>query len=160
MARRVKTLYPGLTLPDGNTYFQINMIVELTDAQFMMIDDAVFTAGRLEDLGAVPNAAEAPTVLPYAATITTNAALGSRFRVILTGPATLAMPTGLTDGQRIMWEIVQDNSGNRVLTLAAGFNLGPVTPTWSTAGNKVDYLGASYRQAATKMDVIAFGAGY
>lgn len=160
MARRVKTLYPGLSLPDGNTYFQTNMVVELTDTQFLMIDEAVFTSGKLEDLGEVPDTADAPVILNYAATVVTDAALGSRFRIVLTGPLTLAMPVNLTDGQRIIWEIVQDSTGGRTVTLNAGFNLGPLTVTWSTGANKVDYLGASYRQSANKLDVIAFGPGY
>lgn len=52
MARQVKTLIPGLTLPDGNTYFLSNSVVTLTDEQFARLDPGVFGRGWLQDLGA------------------------------------------------------------------------------------------------------------
>lgn len=153
MARQVKTLVKALSLPDGRVYPDINTVVTLTDAQFAMLDPAIFSRGFLEDLGV-------GITLPYAATVNTDASLGDHYRVVLTGPATLAPPTNLVNGQRIVWEIVQDAVGGRVLTLSSIFNLGTLTPTWSSEANKVDYLGAVYRVSANKLDVIAFSGGY
>jgi hypothetical protein len=160
MPRRVKTLRPGLSLPDGNIYPQINMVVELTDAQYLAIDDAVFTGGYLQDLGPSSVSTPAPVDLPYAATLATDASQGGHFRAVLTGNTTIGLPTNLTDGQKILWQIAQDATGGRTVGLNASFNLGGLTTSWSTAANKIDYLGAIYRAATGKLDVIAFSAGY
>ena len=79
-----------------------------------------------------------------------------------TGNFTLANPTNLVDGQKITFEIRQDDTGGRVPTLGSLFNLGGLTLSWSTAADKIDYLGVVYRSsgaASPKLDVLAFRAG-
>lgn len=153
MSRQVKTLISGLSLPNGRYYPDANTVVTLTDEEFLDLDPAMFTRNWLEALPPVGD-------LVFGSTINTDASLASFFRVTLTGNATLAAPTNMINGQKIIWQITQDATGSRVLTLASIFNLGSMTPAWSTAPNKVDYLGAIYRQSASKLDVIAFQAGY
>lgn len=55
MSRQVKTLKPGLALPDGHVYPNINTTVTLTDIQFAKVSPESFTNGFLEDLGGVPD---------------------------------------------------------------------------------------------------------
>lgn len=103
-----------------------------------------------------------PQTLTDAATIATDASLGTHFRVTLGGNRTLANPTNPTDGQKVMWELIQDATGSRTITLGAAFALGTdiATVTLSTAATKRDFLGAVYNATATKWFVIALVKGY
>jgi hypothetical protein len=103
-----------------------------------------------------------PVALADAATIATNAALGNHFRVTLGGSRTLGNPTNPTDGQKVVWEIIQDGSGSHTITLDTNFALGTTISsiTLSTGAGKRDFLGAVYNASAGKWYVIAFTAGY
>lgn len=102
----------------------------------------------------------APVTLTDGPTITTDASQGTLFRVTLGGNRTLANPTNPVDGQRVLWAISQDATGSRTLALGTAFNSGAVSVTLSTAANKVDYMGAIYRSATARWDVLAFASGY
>lgn len=104
----------------------------------------------------------AAVTLTDAATIATDASLGSHFRVTLGGNRTLGNPTNPTDGQKVMWEIIQDGTGSRTITLGGNFALGSdiSSVTLSTAAGKRDFLGAVYNASAGKWYVIAFVTGY
>lgn len=103
-----------------------------------------------------------PVTLTDAATIATNASLGNSFRVTLGGNRTLGNPTNPTDGQRIIWELIQDATGSRTITLGSAFALGTdiSSITLTTTASKRDFLGAVYNSAASKWYVIAFTRGY
>ncbi len=102
-----------------------------------------------------------PDVLTFAATIATDASLGNHFRVTLTGNATLGAPTNPTDGQRVIWEIIQNGAGSNTLAYNAIFKFGPIfTNTIASTANAVTYLGAVYNASRNSWDVLAFGAGY
>ncbi|MFX8844617.1 hypothetical protein ABTM93_19255, partial [Acinetobacter baumannii] len=51
--------------------------------------------------------------LTDAASIAVDCTLGNHFRVTLGGNRTLANPTGATDGQRLVFEVIQDGTGSR-----------------------------------------------
>jgi hypothetical protein len=57
--------------------------------------------------------------LTDAATITTNATLGDIFTVTFGGNRTMALPTGMVDGQKIEFWIT--NNGSRTVTWASGY---------------------------------------
>jgi hypothetical protein len=103
-----------------------------------------------------------PVTLTDAATIATNASLGNSFRVTLAGNRTLGNPTNPTDGQRILWELIQDATGSRTITLDTAFALGTdiSSVTLTTTANKRDFLGAVYNSTASKWYVLAFTRGY
>ena len=103
-----------------------------------------------------------PQNLVDAATIATDASTGNHFRVTLGGNRTLGAPTNPTDGQRVIWEIIQDATGSRTITLDAVFGLGTdiTAVTLTTTASKRDFLGAVYSSAAVKWFVIAFMRGY
>lgn len=97
-----------------------------------------------------------------ASSIGTNAAAGYHFRVTLTGNCTLTNPTNPTDGQKIMWELIQDATGSRTLTLGAAFAVGTdiTSITLSTVASKRDFLGAIYNSTESKWHIIAFIKGF
>ena len=104
-------------------------------------------------------------VLPVALTVisntaSTNASLSSLFTLTLTGNTTLATPTNGFSGQRIVYRLRQDGTGNKLLTLSSGFRSGPITVTLSTAANTTDYLGVIYNEFDNKWDVLALNKGY
>ena len=99
------------------------------------------------------------TALADAATIATNAALGKHFRVTLAGNRTLGNPT---NGQVVTWEILQDATGSRTLTLGSAFALGTTisSTTLTTTAAKRDFLTAVYNSTTSKWYVINFVKGY
>lgn len=111
-------------------------------------------------IGALP--AQAPVTLTDAATIETDASQSSHFRVTLTGNHTLDNPSGAVDGQKVLWEITQDATGGRTLTLGSAFKLGSdvASATLSTAPGARDFFGAIYNSTTGAWDVIAVARGY
>lgn len=103
-----------------------------------------------------------PVALTDAATIATDASLGNHFRVTLAGSRTLGNPTNPTDGQKIMWELIQDGSGLHTIALDTAFALGSdiSSITLTTTASKRDFLGAVYNANTGKWYVIAFVKGY
>lgn len=110
-------------------------------------------------IGVVP---WAPVALTDAATIATDASLGTHFRVTLGGNRTLGNPTNPTDGQRCIWELIQDATGSRTITLGSAFALGTTisSVTLTTTASKRDFLGAIYNSTAAKWYVTAFAKGF
>lgn len=96
-------------------------------------------------------------------TINTPAASGQIFDITLSGSGLLANPTGGTDGQTVRWRISQDNAGNRAISLGNKFTIPSSASSplpWSTTGNKMDILAATYDSGRDKWDVVAFVPGY
>lgn len=104
----------------------------------------------------------APVGLTDTTTIATDASLGDYFRVTLAGNRTLGNPTNPTDGQKVIWEISQDATGSRTLTLGSNFALGTsiAAVTLTTTASKTDFLGAIYNSTAGKWRVVSFVKGY
>lgn len=105
---------------------------------------------------------DAVQVLTDAATIATDASLGSNFRVTLGDNRTLGNPTNAHNGQTLVWEIIQDGTGSRLLTLDTKFALGTTiaSTTLTTTLNKRDFLTAKYNSTADKFYVTEFVKGY
>ncbi|MBX4215424.1 hypothetical protein KW797_00515 [Candidatus Parcubacteria bacterium] len=101
-------------------------------------------------------------MLQDAATIAVNCSLGSHFYVTLGGNRTLANPSNPKDGQRIVFEIIQDGTGSRTLTLGSKFAYGVTLSsfTLTTTAAKRDFIGAIYSAADDKFYVVAFADGY
>lgn len=118
--------------------------------------------GDKGDKGDTGDPNPAPYVLTDGATLSTDCALSNLFEVTLGGNRTLANPTNMGDGERIVWEIIQDGTGGRTLSFGSAFVFGETIPsiTLSTAAGKRDFLGAVYNQTTSKWYVIAFAKGY
>lgn len=103
-----------------------------------------------------------PVALTDAATIATDASLGNHFRVTLGGNRTLGAPTNPADGQRVIWEIIQDATGTRTLAYNAVFKFGTdiTAAVLTTTASKRDFLGCVYSSTAAFWYVVAFVRGY
>lgn len=106
-----------------------------------------------------------PTVvsLTFATTLNTDASAGDIFDVTLTDNVTLANPTNPTNGKTLRWRIKQDNTGGRTVALGNKFVI-PVSASspldFSTSGNAIDLLGATYYSSSDKWHIVAFVPGY
>lgn len=101
-------------------------------------------------------------VLTDAATVATDAALGHRFRVTLGGNQTLGNPTNGYDGQQIVWELIQDGTGSRTITLGTKFTFGTTITAvvLTTIPSQRDFLTAIYNATTDKFYVVGFVKGY
>lgn len=144
-----------------------------TNGQLLIGNTTGNTLGKATITGSfailVTNGASSITLSPTAvvaltdaATIATDASLGTRFRVTLGGNRTLGNPTNPTDGQQAVWELIQDGTGTRTLALDTKFALGTdiTSTTLTTTINKRDFLTAIYNSTADKWYVTGFIKGF
>jgi len=103
-----------------------------------------------------------PVVLTDGANIATDASLGNYFRVTLAGNRQLDNPSNATDGQKITWEIIQDGTGSRTITLDTKFAFGTTltSVTLTTTASKKDFLSVIYHASADKFYVVGFVKGF
>ena len=98
--------------------------------------------------------------LKDAATIDTNAILGNHFFCTLTGNRTLNNPTQARDGQHLVFELIQDSTGSRTITLGSKFVAGAYTITLTTTASKRDFIECIYSAEADKFYIILFSKNY
>lgn len=85
------------------------------------------------------------------------------FRTTATASFTLSNPSGtFIDGQRAIWEIIQDGTGGRIVTMGNKFAFGSdiTGVTLSTAASKHDFITAVYNGTADLWYVVGFVRGY
>ena len=121
----------------------------LFNAAMLNIDDAV---GRLANVVALTDGAS----------IATDTSKGRAFRVTLGGNRTLSNPTNMLDGQRCVWELIQDATGSRTITLGSAFAFGTdiTVATLTLTASKRDFLTAVYNASTSKWYVVDFKKGY
>lgn len=108
-----------------------------------------------------------PVDLLDAATVATDAALGTHFRLVTAGNRTLGVPTNPTSGQVVLWEITASGAA-RTLTLATGtggFVFGTdITAISATSTGLTDYIQAVYDERAAsntgRWRVISYVKGF
>jgi hypothetical protein len=79
------------------------------------------------------------------------------YSVVLAGATTMAAPTGSpTDGQLLIFRLIQDATGSRIVTWNAAYRFPAGTaPTLTTTAAKTDYVSFRYNAVATKWDNVA-----
>ena len=131
----------------------------VSDNQVLMYDSAT-SLWKNETL---PSSSTTVVSLSYSSGITTNASAGDIFDITASGSLTLNNPTNSVNGKTLRWRISQDNTGNRSITLGNKFKI-PSSASdplpWSTSGNAMDILAATYHAGRDKWDIIAFVPGY
>lgn len=119
------------------------------------------SAGTFSGIVSAVNFVTPIVSVAYNGTTTVDASQGSYFRGVAVSAFTLSA-NNTYDGQKIIWEIIQDGTGSRVMTLGANFALGTdiTSTTLTTAVNKRDFLGAFSNKTTGKLYVTAFVRGY
>lgn len=120
---------------DGTITQSGNSVADLATSQ-------TFTAGQ----------AVSKVTLADQANIATDASAGNSFEVTLGGNRTLDLPTNMTPGQMLTWVFIQDGSGSRTLSFAAGFEFsGGSAPTLSTTPGAKDLIAGYVIDSSTVM---------
>lgn len=142
----------GTTFIDGSSVTNVNLKSNWATK---------LTAAGTTNITFAPNA---PVTLSYASgtNVATDASLGTYFRLTATNTTFLANPTNPTDGQRVIWCIIQDATGNRTLSTDTQFAFGTdITGlTLTTNANKRDFITAVFNSATTNWYVVGFTRGY
>ena len=116
----------------------------LTAGQVLVYSGTVWTNGLLSASGGGPMPSNnIPVVLAYSGTnVPVNASLGTHFRLMATNNFLLQNPAGASDAQRMLFEIIQDATGGRTMTLGNAFRLGTDIPmiNLTTNAGRRDYL--------------------
>lgn len=98
--------------------------------------------------------------LTDASTIVSSAIAGNHFYVTLAGNRTLDNPQNARDGQRLVFELIQDSTGSRTITMGSKFVAGPWTITLTTTASKRDFIECIYSAVADKFYIVNFQKGY
>jgi hypothetical protein len=106
-----------------------------------------------------------PVALSVAGTnVAVNAASGTILRVLCTTNVFIQNPIGGTDGQRIVFELIQDAVGGRTVAwdskFGFGVDLGQADIALTPAPGKRDFVGCVFNAAADRWFVISFVRGY
>lgn len=149
---------PLSTKGDLYTFSTVNARLAVGSNGFRLVPDSSAATGLKWQTPGIP----VITTLTPGTTVATDASLGDFFRLTPAQNFTLSNPTNPTDGQRCIWEITQDGTGSRLITLGTQFALGTeiTAITLSTTAAKVDYIGAIYSSGATKWRIVSFVRGY
>lgn len=94
-----------------------------------------------------------PVPLTDGATIAVDASLGNLFVVTLGGNRTMGVPSTPSDGQRVMFEIIQDGTGSRTVTWSSstgGYAFDVPTPVLQTDPGSRNFLEFVYDLATNK----------
>jgi hypothetical protein len=129
--------------------------------QVLAYNGALWTNG-LPAVYTAPSASNNIAItLSYSGTnVPVNAALGTHFRLLATNNFVLQNPTGAGDAQRLMFEIIQDATGGRTMTLGSAFKLSTDIPfvNLSTNANGRDFL--TCVRSGTNFYVLGLVKGY
>ncbi len=147
IAKLASGVLSAVTAPAGT-------IVGTTDSQTMT--NKTLTAPIITPI------ASTVVALTDAATIAVDATAGNLFRVTLAGNRTLANPTGATNGQTLLFELIQDAVGNRTLAYDTKYAFGTdiTGATLTLTASKRDFLEVVYNSTADKFYVVRFVKGY
>ena len=142
------------TLTDGSNLVLNGNFLTAADYVIALISDGT----NWIEVSRQPFAAPTPVTLSDTATIATDAATGNYFRVTIAGNRTLGNPTNAVDGQKILWEVIQDGTGGRTLAFGTKFvtptDLGTITLTGTASKRAI--IGVVYNSSADKFYIAGF----
>lgn len=117
-------------------------VANLIAGQILIYNGSFWTNAALPSAGN-NGTNPAPVTLAYSGTnVPVNAAAGTHFRLVVTNNFLLQNPTGATDGQRLLFELIQDGVGGRTMALGNAFRLGLDLPVinLTTNANGRDFI--------------------
>jgi hypothetical protein len=105
---------------------------------------------------------EGVVALVDGAHISVDGTKGHRFKVQLTDDRILDFPSGLVDGQCVLFEIQQAAAGGKAITFASGyvFTASLPAPVLTSAANYIDLFAFIYRASVGKLFVVLIDQGF
>lgn len=121
----------------------------------------IASAASIKGIVSATNFVSTVVSVAFNGATTVDASQGSYFRGVAVSAFNLSA-NNVFDGQKIIFEIIQDATGSRVMTLGGNFALGTdiTSATLTTTANKRDFLGALGNTTANKLYITAFAKGY
>lgn len=129
-------------------------------------DISEYVVGDGSTIGGLPVSTDyrrRKVVIPYAGTMAVPMGSGDVFQVTFAGSGTLASLLSPTDGQKVIFEIINNAGGSGLPILSSSifqFGSDVTSPTFSTGANKIDYVGGIYKSSTGKINVVAVSKGY
>jgi hypothetical protein len=113
---------------------------------------------RADNIAMSGSITPAVVTLVDATSVQTDCSKGNHFRVTIAGNRTLQNPSNLVDGQRLVWEIQQDGTGGRTITLDTLFSTPNNVPSviLTTTPNQWSLIAAIYNGSINKVVVTGF----
>lgn len=103
----------------------------------------------------------AVVALATTGTVTPVATAGSEFTIAVSGNITLNGPSSPTNGQKVVFRILNDGSHSVTLATGAGnFRFGTDITGYTNSVSLTDYIGAIYNGPATRWDVVSIVQGF
>ncbi len=141
------------------------VITALAPGHGMIYSGAVWTNGPLNLSGGGGSGPGPSNSIPVwliclGTNVPVDASLGTHFRLVATNSFLLQNPTGASDAQRMIFEIIQDDAGGRTMTLGGAFKLGTDISmvNLTTNANRRDFL--TCVSSGTNFYVVGFLKGY
>lgn len=94
-------------------------------------------------------------------TVTPDASTAELFTMTVSGAVTLNGPANGTNGQKVLFRILND--GSHAVTLATGsgnFRFGTDITSYTNSVSLTDYIGAIWNSAASRWDVVSLIQGF
>jgi hypothetical protein len=106
-----------------------------------------------------------PQSVAYSSTITIDASQIGEARITLAGNPNIAAPVNPTDGQSIVFHLLQDATGGRTVTWTSGaggfaFSTDIPMPTLSTGENVLDLVAFKYSAAVNRWICMGYNRGF
>lgn len=143
----------------GNTdnpssFYETNPTPENTPALTVALQNATDAANALNRYYVVYEN-------PWAATVNINWDLANNHRLTLTGNTILTFSGG-RDGDRLILDLAQDTTGNRLVTFPSNVSYGTTIPAiiLSTGASKVDKLGFMRNVSIDKYQLVSVAYGF
>jgi hypothetical protein len=153
----------GISL-DGSEVVWVDKLIggEWFTFQFTAAELMALAASSSAQLGNTnvftKNQSVTPVTTTTSGTYTPNAASSNNFQITQNGNLILANPTGMTAGMVLNFELIQDGTGGRTVTLGSVFKFsGGVVPTWVTTAGAKNFISAYYDGSVL---LCGGGAGY
>lgn len=117
---------------------------------------------RADGTWAQPSGTVTVATLTPGATVATDCSTGNVFRLAANQNFTLSNPTNGVDGTRYTWEIAQDSTGSRIMTLGTNFVFGTdiTGADLSTTASTTDVLSAVFHSPSGKFRIVGFVRGF
>jgi hypothetical protein len=125
---------------------------------------ATRSAAAAEQATTVESGAVVPAVvhLTDADTVAVDASLGNDFRLTIAGNRTMGNPVNSSNGQQIIFQVMQGSGGSFTLSWSSGYEFATnmPRPTLSTTAGQTDLLGFIYNATKGTWLFAAFVNGF
>lgn len=157
MATKNVTIKPkhGTSVPGAGALVAGELAVNTITGDFYTKTDG----GAVVQVGLTPRIGSATAT---SSSVTVDVTGKDVFRLTLQANVTTMTLSGAVDGQRVVLEVIQDDTGGHTITWPSNVRFGTdiTSIALTTTASKTDRVGLIYNSTANKYDVVAFIKGF